>query len=165
MKKNKNLGKFFSNTKINIIVNDAFPEQKPHLENLLKIGGVISDYYNFIDVSQINSFFKIKSERIKHCPELDSYAYEIIIDEDTTYYYLGDNNDIKFFTNKLKVLKSNDFIFTDVSIFNSTVHLNLLELEKITSTINRKQVCCMHFPNNETIEKAKSLGFEVANIE
>ena len=157
--------KFYTNTKINIIINSLFKEQKLHIENTLKTQGVLPDFYNFIDLPDVDSFFKIKSEKIKHCPELDSYAYEIIIDEDTSYYYLGDNNDINFFKKTLKRLKPNDYIFTDISISNSNVHLNLLELEKIVQINNRHQIYCMHFANEQTIKKAKSLHFSIATID
>ena len=156
---------FGTKTKINVIFNKEFSEQKNHLEQLLRSQGVLENYYNFIDVSEIDSFFKIKSERITHCPELDSYAYEIKIDNETTYYYLGDNNDIDFYKNTLAKLKPNDYLFTDISNKITNVHLNLFEIEKCTPLEKRNQICLMHFNSTETISQAKNLGFMVASEE
>jgi len=152
---------FNKNIKANIIVNNSFTEQKIHLSNILKSQGVNENYYNFINISDINSFFKITSNKINHCPELDSYAYEIIIDDDTTYYYLGDNNDIEFYKNTLKKLRPNDYIFTDISNKKSNVHLNLYEIEKITPPTIRSQIHLMHFNELDTINTAKNLGFSI----
>ena len=149
-------------TKINVIVNGNFSEQQKHLEQVLRSQGVLNTYYNFIDVSEINSFFKMKSERIKHCPELDSYAYEIIIDDETTYYYLGDNNDIEFFSKKIKQLRTNDFLFTDISNKITNVHLNLSKIAEITNPEIRNQIYLMHFNSADTICESKELGFNVA---
>ena len=153
---------FGTNVKINIIVNSSFNEQEKHLKLLLKSQGANENYYNFIDISKINSFFNIKSERINHCSELDSYAYEIIIDDDTTYYYLGDNNDIEFYNKKLKLLKPNDFLFTDISNKITNVHLNLLKVAELTPPELRSQICLMHFNSTDTIFESKALGFNIA---
>ena len=153
---------FGTNVKINVIVNKSFYEQENHLKNLLKSQGANENYYNFIDISEINSFFKINSKRINHCPELDSYAYEIIVDDETTYYYLGDNNDIEFYQNTLLKLRKNDYIFTDISNKKSNVHLNLYEIQKCTPLDKRSQIYLMHFNEEDTIVLANELGFMVA---
>lgn len=157
--------KMGSNTKINIIVNEKFKEQKPHIELYLKLNGAIPEFYNFIDVSNVDSFFKIDSEKIFHCPELDSYAYNITIDNETTYYYLGDNNDPEFLSKKCEVLRKSDYLFTDVSIKPHNVHLCLDNLLKVVPKEKLNQIICMHFQDEESAKKLKELGFNIAEAE
>ena len=152
-------------TKVNIIINEQFEEQRLHLLTLLRLNGVLPEYYNFINTSNVKSFFNITSMKIHHCNELDSYAYEIMIDENTTYYYLGDNNDPEFFINTCKKLRKNDFIFTDISTSKTNVHLFFDDISKHISPEISERLVFMHFSDINSMNILKKLGFNVATIE
>ena len=157
--------KFNTNIKINIIVNEKFREQKTQLGDILLKNGVQKDYFSFIDVKNVNSFFKIDSLRIRHCEQLKSYAYTIIIDDQTKYYYLGDNKDVKVLRKTLNQLRYNDFIFTDISKSPSRVHLEFKELLNIADKSKLNQIFCIHFDSKKSIKLAKQFGLRTAEIE
>lgn len=150
--------------KINLIVNSNFKEQRENLKKLLSLNGAFEEYYNFVDVKEVDSFFKIGSSRIHHCDELCSYAYEIIIDDDTTYYYLGDNKDAEHFKSCYKKLRENDYIFTDICLSKNNVHLCLDEIKDI---IDNKidNVIFMHFSSVEEMNLIEKQGYRIATIE
>ena len=96
---------------------------------------------------------------------MKSYFYTITIDDETKYYYLGDNKDLTVLKNTLKLLRPGDLLFTDISFKKSKVHLELNEILNIADKSQFSQIYCMHFDSKKTIKIANNLGFRIAKIE
>ena len=159
---------FYLNTKNivskNIIVPSEDEEQKQNIVNFLSLQGVENDIYNIVkdeDAIIFNDMPKFSYKKIKHTELLKSFAIEMSF-VDKKVYYLGDNIDEKYQKSIAKKLGENDLVYTDCCGGNTELHISLLQLANIYDEKVRKQVCCMHFKDDENIDEAKRLGFSVA---
>ncbi len=147
-----------------IIIKSEDEENKQNITNLLLLQGVDVSRYDFVvddNVIIFDNMLKFTYKSIKHNEQLKSYAIEISF-VDKKVYYLGDNNDERYQKNIIKKLGENDLIYTDCCGNNSTHHIDLNTLTEIYDDKSRKQVYCMHFKDDESVLKAKNLGFNVA---
>ncbi len=157
---------YLNNKKIvpNIIVPCEDEEQKQDIVNFLFLQGLVNDKYNLIndeDTFVFDNMLKFTYKQIKHNELLKSFAIEMSF-VDKKIYYLGDNNDERYQKNIAKKLGDNDLVYTDCCGNNSTHHIDLDTLTEIYDEKTRKQIYCMHFKDDESIFKAKNLGFNIA---
>lgn len=144
-------------------------QQKKTINEYLALSGVAQTEYDLIKGNELGCFSKLEKivmNRANHTDRLTSYAIELYF-KDNTIYYVGDNNDSNYIKSIVEKLKENDIIYTDATIqdYPNSVHITLATLSEIIPLNRRKQVKCMHFDGEDTIEKAKSLGFGVASCE
>ena len=147
-----------------IVVPSEDEEQKQDIINFLFLQGVTLDIYelvNDVDLILNETLLKINFRSVKHSQNLKSYAIEMTFDNGKIYY-LGDNNDEKYHKSLAKKLSVNDLIYTDCCDEINEFHINLEKLAEIYDEKLRKQIYCMHFNGDETVSKAKNLGFSVA---
>lgn len=152
---------------VNVVVSsDEDCYQMEDLESILSLQGVSEESYTFVNDVDFNSMgLTLKYEKIQHS-KLESFAI-CITSNDSTAYYLGDNNDIEYLKSKLDILNKNDLIYTDCTtfVYETSVHMTLQTLCENIDEKLRKQVVCMHFCDGENIEEIKRQGFAVAKKE
>lgn len=127
--------------------------------NLVLFGGEVRHQIEEMDISVL--FFASK-----HVNELRSYSLEIEIKGDTIYY----SGDIKSLdTVTIWSIESDVYsacyIDTCSQHYEGNVHLSLFNLHQSIRKENRDIIWCMHLDEKFEVELAKSLGFNVAEVE
>jgi hypothetical protein len=89
----------------------------------------------------------------------------LIYVNDKIIYYSGDNNNIP--SGILQSLNFIDEIYQDTCLadYDGNVHLSLRKLCELIPKEYRHKVHCMHIDCDELIEKAKTEGFNIVEIE
>lgn len=142
----------------------------PNIKKLLNGFGCTEEMYNFVLESNYDdkykSFQNIRFISTSHCSELDSYSL-LLNTTDGVIYYSGDTNE----TNIIKALISSKtlidklYVDTTTSDYPGNVHLYIKILNNIIPDELKKQVYCMHLNNDDCINMAKELGFNVVEIQ
>ena len=150
-------------------LNIILPEHAKYLSNIEKIlsaFGCTEAMYNYIDEKAFDGkyeiFQKVRYIETSHCDELDCYSI-IFNTEKGIVYYSGDTREV----NTIKSLISSEqlidklYIDTTTANFPGNVHLYIGILQKVIPKELKSCVYCMHLNNDDCIEQAKTLGFNV----
>lgn len=105
-----------------------------------------------------------------HVAELKSYGLFIAKGNDNDYkmaIYTGDTNELKERINDLFEEGYIDYLYVDTCSqdYDGNVHLSLLKLHNIVKKEHRNRVWCMHLDEKFDKELARSLGFNIAEVE
>ena len=155
--------------KLKVTVYSAF---NTNVGDILRMNGCTDKQYRLVYFGgQIN--YKIKPMDIsiqfiksKHVNELHSYSLEITIDDETVFY----SGDISALDESVSLsiefgFYSKSYIDTCSQDYWGNPHLSLKKLTERISPEARSNVWCMHIDEGFDVEYAKSLGFNVAEVE
>lgn len=154
---------------LHIPLNIILPENAKHLHNIKQIlcsFGCTESMYNFINEKEFDgkykTFQKIRYVETNHCDELDCYGL-LFTTQNGIIYYSGDTNDINTIKALISSGKTIDKLYIDTTTANfpDNVHLHIGILHEIIPNELKNHVYCMHFNNDNCIEQAKNLGFNV----
>jgi len=136
------------------------------IEELLRIFGCDKENYNFIKEIELDnnykSFNKLRFLETKHSKNLDCYG--LLFDTNNGYvYYSGDTLEVTNVTNLINNNEKIDKLYMDTTTtdYEGNVHLNIYILKDSIPDSVKNKVYCMHLNNNECIEEAKRIGFNV----
>jgi ribonuclease BN (tRNA processing enzyme) len=136
------------------------------IDKLLSIQGVVAKY---ILASQLVENFPLKSvkaDRIKHVPQMESYALTLEFDEGYLFYS-GDQNDPDAIKSFISSTFSNKIyrMYIDAAYNGSPAHMSMRELAEIIPDHLTKKVYCMHcdVDKKKYTGQAFLLGFKVAD--
>lgn len=137
------------------------------LEKLLRLMGHDKEYILREIEADINfniNRLKVKFIPVPHMKIMDCYGLNIS-DEDKRIYYSGDSNNIP--KEIIGELDKIDEIYQDTCIaeYEGNIHLSLRKLSELVPDQYRSKVYCMHIDNNDLIERATKLGFNIAEVE
>lgn len=145
-------------------VNVHFPTME--LYDLLMLNGHKGEFNNVLlneNYPDMVCWKIIKPFKVSHIDTMNCYGY-CIYDENDKIYYSGDSNVINidkefldFFTEIYQDTCSMDY--------EGNVHLSLKKLCEAVPMEYRNKVYCMHIDKDELIDKAKSEGFNVVEVE
>lgn len=153
-------------------INIILPENPKHLSSIEKIlsgFGLTESMYNYVNEKTFDeklvTFQSIRYIETKHCDELDSYGL-LFATPNGMVYYSGDTNEIEPIKKLITSGQHIDKLYIEATTedFPRNVHLNIGILEKNIPEELKSHVYCMHFNNDNCIEQAKSLGFNVVEI-
>lgn len=136
------------------------------VKELLEINGCHDGvHYDLITLNenQVQDIydFSIKPIRVNHYKGLETYALELLIDNEIIYYSAdADKTSYENFD-----VDKYDLIFIDTSKahFEGNPHLSLIELINLVPLEKRGKVFCMHLDINFNIKEANDLGFNVVS--
>lgn len=148
-----------------------------NVDELLKLNGCVqgthytdkklSDYTDYFIETMDLIFYFFEQE---HVEELKCYGVEINVDE-KYFSYSSDSNsidDLADFINLHDDEMDVDCIYyidTCAADYEGNVHLSLRELTKKIVPEKRHKVWCMHLDEKFDVEYAKSLGFNVVEVD
>lgn len=143
----------------NIIPNIIYPDFKTIYEYL----SIVGVPYQFYDLNEPCDYKRYSIQYIKqsHSPIIKSYGYVITINNQKLFYS-GDGKSIPekimldFYSNHF------NYFYQDVTRFESENHMHINTLAAAILPFQRNLVYCMHFDDNDTVELARSYGFNVA---
>lgn len=148
--------------KIPVQVNYPSPE----LRQLLELNGnkeecdyLLCDEANFDD-----GYVNFTYSKVPHIKGIKCYSLLINI-YGKTIYYSGDSNNIPL--GIIESMNLIDEIYQDTCLadYDGNVHLSLRKLCELIPKEYRHKVYCMHIDSPELIEKAKTEGFNIVEIE
>lgn len=154
---------------LHIPLNIIMSEKTKHLadiDGILKIFGCNNSMYSYIDEgnfdNKYHAFQNIRYIETSHCNELNCYGI-LFTTKDGILYYSGDTNETNIIESLISSGQPIDKIYVDTTTadFPGNVHLNINILAKLIPDKLKKNVYCMHINNDECIEKAKRIGFNV----
>ena len=150
---------------LNIILPEN-PKHLPNIEKVLSGFGCTEEMYNLVLENKYDekyeTFQNIRYVSTSHCDELDSYGL-LFTTPNGVIYYSGDTREI----NVIKALISSktliDKLYVDTTTANypGNVHLYIGLLNDIIPEELKGRVYCMHLNNDDCINMAKELGFNV----
>lgn len=154
------------NQKIHIVL-DYHSKIKEDMKTLLRIFGLEEHMYyletpDILD-NQFKAFKTVRYQEITHCPQLISYAIRFDT-ENGEIFYTGDTNDITVLKSLLNRIDEIDRIYVDTNTSSLPVHLNVDLLANTVPEEHRKKIYCMHFNNEDCINKAKNYGFHIIKV-
>lgn len=161
----------YSFYKLHQSINIILPNDSNYLssiENLLNIFGCEKSMYNFVLEDQYNNkyqqFQKINYVKTTHTSNLECYSI-IFQTSAGIVYYSGDTNNIDFIQSLVdnNELIDKMYIETTTENYLGNVHIYVKNLEKIIPSNLKNKVYCMHINNNECMEEAKRIGFNVVD--
>ena len=126
--------------------------------------------YNYINEkafdNQYKTFKNIRYVETNHCDELNCYGI-LFSTENGIVYYSGDTREIKAIKSLIDSGQPIDKLYIDTtsSNFPGNVHLYIGILQKEIPSELKNRVYCMHLNNDNCIEQAKELGFNVVEIQ
>ena len=156
----------------------VYAHENIQVDSFLDMNGVISgevyEYYPINDddedvVVELHDFyFGFLTYQTIHVDELCSYGIGIknyVTNEHIIY--TGDTNELSENFNKVFEEGKLDKLYVDTCSqdYEGNVHLSLLKLSQIINKEHRNKVWCMHLDEKFDVEYAKSLGFNVAEVE
>lgn len=153
---------------VNIILPEN-PKYLKNIKNILDSFGCVESSYKFCVESSYDNKYKIFNTirfiETKHCTELNCYGLVFNTDNGIVYY----SGDTKNTDSLKKILESSDKIdkiYIDVSTINTlnNVHTYIGELSETIPNSLKEKVYCMHINNDECIDVAKKLGFNVVEV-
>lgn len=153
---------------INIILPDN-PKYLSSIEKILSGFGCTESMYNYINEKSFDeklvTFQSIRYIETKHCEELDCYGL-LFTTPNGIVYYSGDTNEIETIKKLTTSGQRIDKLYVEATTadFPRNVHLHISILEKTIPEELKSRVYCMHLNNDNCIEQAKSLGFNVVEI-
>lgn len=150
-------------------LNIVMKKDAKHLPNIKKIldgFGCTTAMYNYIDEKQYDnrftSFGSIRYMETNHCDELDCYGL-LFTTPNGLVYYSGDTREIDNVKALIASGQNIDKLYIDTTTANfpGNVHFYIGELEKQIPEGLKSKVYCMHINNDDCIQKAKEIGFNV----
>lgn len=152
----------------NIIVDENI-KYMSHLKILLGILGVNPGMYKIKNTKDLcerfDNFEFINFIQTKHQSGMNCYGIEFLT-KDGMIYYSGDSNNLDYIN---KIISSGEVIntiYTEATFIEDYVgspHTSLRMLDKDIPEDLRKKVFCMHFDDENVIEKAIELRFNVVD--
>ena len=126
--------------------------------------------YSYVDEKQYDNKFEafqnIRYMETSHCDELSCYGL-LFTTPNGLVYYSGDTREIE--TVKSLIASGQDidklYIDTTTTNFLGNVHLYIGILQEQIPEEFKSKVFCMHVNNDQCIEEAKKLGFNVVEIQ
>ena len=151
-----------------IIPNIYYPDMI-NLKIFLECTGAIKNKtWKELNVNNLylNYDITILHEVTKHCDEINAFRYQISDNLDNIYYS-GDTTGDTIGDLSVKDIEYYSKIYHDVCLadYEGNVHTSLKKLSEMIPEKFRYKIWCMHFDCDETIKKAKKLGFNVVEIE
>lgn len=137
------------------------------LRYFLKVCGVPSELYEY-SMESNSPYYTMRAFKVPHVPKLNSFSYMFEFPKlNTTIYYSGDAKEIPadflaYF--KKNYNKKNIYMYHEVTRYTNDAHMHIEKLAKLFSEKERKNITCMHFDDEATIEMAKIYEFNVATI-
>lgn len=145
--------------------NVYFPEEYQLRTFLDCTGCKLNELYNILDLSLLKERYEIGITPLKtlHVKEIPSYAY-VLFNNNIPTLYTGDTTGNR---NMKKILESNGIVYTDccLSDYEGNVHTSLRKLCELVPKEYRNKVYCMHIDCDELINKAKTEGFNVVEVD
>lgn len=144
------------------------------VDEYLKFNGITNNHYNYHPVGE-NETYELEEFGIDFLPFSTLHVDEIlsfglIIDDynkDEFIIYSGDSSELTQRINILFEKEGLDKLYVDTCSqdYDGNVHLSLKKLTEQIPLEYRHKVWCMHLDENFDVEYAKSLGFNVAEVE
>lgn len=133
---------------------------------LLDIFFISNDKCCFIPPNYLTSHFetfeKLDFLPTFHAPQLAQKCYSLLFDtKDGKVLYSGDSTDTKYIKELVK--SGFDKMYIDVTSSIPIAHLDINVLAANVPSNLRNKVYCMHFDSQDCLNKAKYLGFNIAN--
>ena len=153
---------FFCKYRLGIECTVIYPD-KDTIRNYLNLLGAI-DGFKIINPSEYKKYVVTEIEQ-KHDENLKvAYGYLLNI-EGNTIYYSGDTSSINL--NVLEKFNKGqiDYFYQDVTKQKGSIHMYIDDLNQLILPEKKKNVFCMHFDSDITIEIAERFGFNIAKIE
>ena len=154
-------------------LNIILPENAKHLHNIediLRGFGCTEQMYNYVDEKEFDrkyeTFQEIRYRETSHCDELDSYGL-LFTNKKGIFYYSGDTREIKQIKALIDSNEKIDKLYIDTTTANypGNVHLYIGFLQELIPNELKNRVYCMHLNNDDCINQAKNLGFNVVEIQ
>lgn len=148
---------------------NVFFSDEGKLSNFLESTGAIQgELWNRLSLNWfwLTCYIDITVCDVKHVKEINSYGYYIRMD-DETIFYSGDTNEEESCWSFVEELNSIDRMYHDCCLadYKGNVHTSLRKLCELVPKEYRHKVYCMHLDCNELIDKAKTEGFNVVEVE
>lgn len=162
----------YSFYKIHKPINIVLPKNKKYISNIktiLKCFGCKKNMYNCINEKKFDnkyqSFKSIRYIKTQHCKELVCFSI-LFNTKNGIIYYSGDTNEISIIKKLIATEQLIDKIYIDTTTddYPGNVHLNIDILKKEIPEKLKNRVYCMHLNNENCIEKAKKIGFNIVEI-
>lgn len=153
---------------INIILPNH-EEYIVHIKNILNAFGCFESMYKIV----LENEFDNKYERFTNIRYLKTNHYNGLICYSLLFntpngiiYYSGDTRETTIIEELIRGKENIDKLYIDVTTadFKGNVHIYIGILKDIIPENLKNCVYCMHFNNDECIEKAKELGFNVVEV-
>ena len=141
------------------------------VDKYLLMNGVAKPCYNFKSLDKYDSFSVLGYTMIPmetcHVPELSSYGLLIENNNGDLSMYTGDTNELNESVNQWFEDDVLDYLYVDTCSqdYDGNVHLSLLKLHNSIKKEHRDRVWCMHIDEKFDKELARSLGFNIAEVE
>lgn len=154
-------------------LNIILPKKARHLSQIEKIldgFGCNNSKYTYVSEDvfdyKYKTFQNIRYVETEHCERLTCYGL-LFTTEKGILYYSGDTRDINILKSLIASEQPIDKIYIDATTANShhNVHLNIDILQEIIPRNLKNRVYCMHINNDDCIERAKTLGFNVVEVQ
>lgn len=145
-------------------------ENKTNLKNILKLFGNTKQQYFINSIGNIGNRKPIKdlfvdnAIKVKHIDGMDCYGLSFKYKGKVIYYSGGSNSIPEYVISRINDI---DYIYQDTCLadYEGNVHLSLRKLCELIPIEHRHKVWCMHLDCDELIEKAKTEGFNVVEVE
>lgn len=153
---------------INIIMKKS-AKHLPNIKKILTGFGCTPKMYKFVAEedydNKFTTFQALRYIETNHCVELNSYGI-LFTTTKGLVYYSGDTRDLEPVKKIIESKQSIDKLYIEVSTenFPGTAHLYIEILKEQIPPSLRSKVYCMHFNNDECIERARTAGFNVVEI-
>ena len=151
----------------------VLPENAKHkdsIQKLLDAFGCDRGMYDYKDEEEFDNKFEtfrnIRYMATEHREKVDSYGL-LFSTNNGLIYYSGDTNEINTVKSLISSGKQIDKLYMDSTTANfpGNVHLYIGILAEAIPEELKSQVYCMHINNDDCIEQAHALGFNVVEIE
>jgi len=162
----------YSFYKLHKPLNIIMPTEAKYLsniENILSGFDCDREMYNYINEKEYDNkhktFKNIRFIETKHRGSLNCYGV-LFETQNGLIYYSGDTSEIE---NIKRLIENNElidkiYIDTTTDDYPGNVHLNIEILKKEIPEELKSRTYCMHLNNDDCIERAKELGFSVAEV-
>lgn len=139
------------------------------IEVLLKYFGCTIEMYHIVSEKELDykyeTFMRIRYQQTNHVKQLECYG--ILFDTSHGFvYYSGDTKEIDNVKRLIDHHEKIDKIYIDTTSLDSkdNVHVCVDTLNKEVPENIKQKVYCMHFNNDDCMEKAKKYGFHVVEV-
>lgn len=150
-------------------VNIILPEGAKHLASIEKIlsgFGCTIQMYNYVDEKNYDHIYsvfdRIRYVETSHCDELDCYSL-LFETPGGIVYYSGDTREIDVVKSLIDDNVKIDKLYIDTTTvdYPGNVHLYIGILKDVIPDSLKEHVYCMHLNNDDCIEQARKIGFNV----
>lgn len=137
---------------------------RKNIASLLEIYGCHPTEYEFLhdtDFTMFDSRLRVKLEQVDHDLSTPSFGINFNFDGHK-FFYTGDTNNNRIARDKLNAGFEKVFCDCSNDASKKEFHAYLGDIASSIDASRRHQVCCMHFENDEAIQSALELGFDIA---